>query len=112
MSMETEEETMCLCVYYHDENLNRHINTGMTYPVSFFTSGITETEVEIPSFKEEVTSLEIDQYALYVEALEWFDFDMDEVSSMSFKAKQMSIQQGMKQYGESGKKSALKETEN
>ena len=31
---------------------------------------------------------------------------------MSFKAKQMSIQQGMKHYGDSGKKSALKEIEN
>ena len=70
VSIETEEKTRCLCVYYYDENLNRHMNTGMTYPVSFFVSGITETEVEIPPFKEKATSLNI-----------------DEVSSMSFKAK-------------------------
>ena len=51
VSIETEEETRCLCVYYHDKNLIRHINTSMTYPVRFFTSGITETEVEIPFFR-------------------------------------------------------------
>ena len=74
-------------MYYQDENLSRHLNTGFAYPVSFFTSGITKTKVEIPCFEEQVTSLEINQYALYVEALTWFDFDLDEVSSMSFKAK-------------------------
>ena len=113
VAIEDMEDPICLRPYYQDDDLNRHIGPGVTYPASFFSTGIKVTELDIPVFEEQITSLDgVDQYSLFQEALTWFDFDLDEVSSMSFKAKQMSIQQGMKQYGDSGKKSALKEIEN
>ena len=107
------KDPICLRPYYQDDDLNRHIGPGVTYPASFFSTGIKVTELDVPAFEEQITSLDgVDQYSLFQEELTWFDFDVDEVSSMSFKAKQMSMQKGVKRYGDSGKKSALKEIEN
>ena len=97
IAIEDMKDTICLYAYYQDKELNRHIGPGMTYPPSFFSSEIEVTELKVPVFAEQISSLEgVNQYPLFLEVLTWFDFDTDEVSSMSFKAKQMSIQQGMK----------------
>ena len=85
VSEETTEDMRYLCAYTQDDHLNRHISVGMTYPVSFFTSAIEVIELGVPIFEEQISSLEgVDQYSLFVEALTWFDFDLDEVSSMPF----------------------------
>ena len=47
-----------------------------------------------------------------MEALTWFEFDQDEVSSMVFKAKQINIHQSIRKFGDDGKKSAMKEIKN
>ena len=68
--------------------MNRQISAGITYPVSFFTCDRMVTELDTPLFEEQITSLEgVTQCSLYVEALTWFAFDQDEISSMSFKEK-------------------------
>ena len=74
--------------------------------------GITVTKLDSPKYKENIKRLQVDEYQHYVEALEWFDFGHNDISSMVFKAKQMSIQQGIKTYGDKGKESALNEIRN
>ena len=37
----------------------------------------------------------------------WLDVDQDEITGMMFAAKQMSIQQGVKKYGDDAKHSAM-----
>ena len=59
-----------------------------------------------------LSPLSKDEYQLYVEALQWFDHDFNEIEGMMFKAETMSIQKGIKQFGEIGKDSARKEIEN
>ena len=49
------------------------------------------------------------QFQLYSEALDWFEFTQDEVTNMMYKAKQMSVQEGIRLYGKEGKNSAMKE---
>ena len=82
------------------------------YGSTNFAEDITVTELETPELDVAISACDAEEYALYVEALEWFEFDQDEISSMVFKAKQMNIQQGIKKFGDDGKRSALKEIEN
>ena len=88
VAIEDMKNPICLCAYYQNKELKRHIGPGVTYPASFFTSEIEVTEFDVPVFEEQISSLEgVDQHALYAKAMSWFDFDLDEVSSISFKAK-------------------------
>ena len=57
----------------------------------FFTNGIVTTNLETPPFEKKVKNIEVNHHALYVEALEWFDFDQEECTGMVFKAKQMNV---------------------
>ena len=65
-----------------------------------------------PYIDEPAVNYDMDEYGLYAEALTWFEFDHDEVSSMVFKAKKLNIQQGIRKFGDDGKKSAIKEIKN
>ena len=50
-----------------------------------------------------------EQYQLQKEALSWLDFCSNEADEFYFKAQQMSIQQGIKQCGQHGEDSIMKE---
>ena len=106
------EDDRCLRPYYQDEELNFHLSKGITYSSGFFTDGVVTTNLEKPSFDEKIERVEVDHYALYTEALQWFDFNLEECAGMVFKAHQMNVKQGIKEYGEDGKASALKEINN
>ena len=81
------------------------------YPTIYGESDTIIAE-ETSCYAEEILPLDIDEYQLYKEALQWFDFEFNEIDSMMFKAEHMSMQQGIHKYGEEGKKSALKEIAN
>jgi len=49
---------------------------------------------------------------LYHEALNWLGFKQNEIVELSFKAQQWSVQQGIRKFGDVGKKSAMKEIKN
>ena len=89
-----------------------NLSPGITYHSRFFLEGITVTCFDLPNHVEQIASLDIGQYQLYVEAFEWFEFDLKDLSSMVFKAKQMSIQEWIRRYGDDGKESAMKEIQN
>ena len=105
------EDNRCLRPYYQDENLDYHLSEGMTLTSNYFVEGVTRTELEIPTFEEKITR-ESEHYSLYVEALQWFGFDMVESSGMAFKTQHLNVKQGIKQFGDDGKQSAMKEIEN
>ena len=48
---------ICLCAYYQDEHLNRHIGAGIIYGTSFFISALEVTEKDVPIVKEQITSI-------------------------------------------------------
>ena len=81
------------------------------YPTIYGESDTIIAE-ETSCYAEEILPLDIDEYQLYKEALQWFDFEFNKIDSMMFKAEHMSMQQGIHKYGEEGKKSALKEIAN
>ena len=110
--MKRSADDRCIRPYYQDEDLNYHLSKGITHSSGFFTNGIVTTNIEIPTFEEKIENIEVDHHSLYVEALEWFDFDLEECTGMAFKAKQMNVKQGIKQFGDDGKASALKEIKN
>ena len=105
------EDNRCLRPYYQDENLDYHLSKGNTLTSNYFIEGVTETELETPTFEEKI-SRESEHYSLYVEALQWFGFDMNESSGMAFKTQHLNVKQGIKQFGDDGKQSAMKEIEN
>ena len=82
------------------------------YGSTNFAEDVTVIELDTPDIDVNISACDEEEYALYVEALEWFEFDQDEITSMVFKAKQMNMQQGIKKFGSDGKKSAMKEIEN
>ena len=49
---------------------------------------------------------------MYHEALDWLGFRQNEIVELSFKAQQWSVQQGIRKFGDEGKKSAMKEIKN
>ena len=106
------EDELCVRPYYQDEELNLHLSKGITYSSGFFTDGVVTTNLDKPSFNEKIERVEVDHYALYTEALQWFDFNLEECAGMVFKAQQMNVKQGIKEYGDDGKASALKEINN
>ena len=110
--MKRSADDRCIRPYYQDEDLNYHLSKGITHSSAFFTDGIVTTNMETPTFEEKIKNIEVNHHALYVEALEWFDFDLEECTGMAFKAKQMNVKQGIKQFGDNGKASALKEIKN
>ena len=105
-------DELCLRPYFQDEELNTHLSKGITYSSGFFADGVVVTNLEKPSFDEKIERVEVDHYALYTEALEWFEFNLEECAGMVFKAQQMNVKQGIKEYGDDGKASALKEIDN
>ena len=59
-------DPICIRPYYQDDDLNRHIGPGVTYPASFFSNEIKVTELDILVFEEQITSLDgVDQYSLF-----------------------------------------------
>ena len=82
------------------------------FPDIYGESETIITAEEECNYIEDIFPLCEEEYQLYKEALEWCDFDFDEITSMMFKAEHMSIQQGIQRYGEDGKKSAMKELRN
>ena len=49
---------------------------------------------------------------MYHEVLDWLGFRQNEIVELSFKAQQWSVQQGIRKFGDEGKKSAMKEIKN
>ena len=113
-NLATCDDNRCLRPYYQDIELNCHLSKGITYSNAFFIDGVVTTQLEMPSFGDEkIKREEVDHFALYTEALEWLDFNMEECAGMAFKAQhQMNVKQGIKEYGDDGKASALKEINN
>ena len=48
----------------------------------------------------------------FVEALQWLEFEQDEITGMMYAAKQMSVREGVRKYGSEGKDSVLREIKN
>ena len=53
-----------------------------------------------------------EEYQLYSEALEWYDYSPEEITALVFKASTMSVKQGIKKHGGEAKASAMKEVRN
>ena len=82
------------------------------FPAVYGESELIIASKEDINYDEVISPLSEDEYQLYVEALQWFDHDFNEIDGMMFKAETMSIQKGIKQFGEIGKDSARKEIDN
>ena len=97
---------------YYDEKFELKLGSGTEFKSSFFSDGVSITELDSPNYDKQIKSLELSEYHLYTEALQWLDLDRNDICSLVFKAKQMGIQQGIKQYGDDGKESVMKEIRN
>ena len=82
------------------------------FPTIYGESETIIASEESTDYDEQIEPLTTEEYQLYKEALEWFEFDFNEIQAMVFKAETMSIQQGIKKFGETGKDSARKEIHN
>jgi len=101
--------------YYIDDknNMMKRLSTCIFYQDSYFREDIEETKLKGGNYSEFIESWDDkDQYQLYHEALDWLGFRQNEIVELSFKAQQWSIQQGIRKFGDEGKKSTMKEIEN
>jgi len=91
----------------------KRLSTGIFYQDSYFREDIEETKLNVGNYSEFVERWDDkDQYQLYHEALDWLGFRQNEIVELSFKAQQWSVQQGIRKFGDEGKKSAMKEIKN
>ena len=100
--------------YYHNDNLELKLAHGTFYQETYFSKNVQLTTDDLAQqYIEQINRWsEADQYQLYTEALEWLNFDHNEITGMMFKVEQMSVQKGIEKYGKQGKESALKEIKN
>lgn len=86
-------------LYYYNDDLQLKLSKGINYSNTFFGENVTMINMETPEYKDNILILGVDEYQLYIEALNWFEFDQDETSR----------QKGISKYGDKGKASAMKE---
>ena len=86
------------------------LSEGMYYSESYFSEEVDEVIQYTTEFEEKIERWDDeDQYQLYQEALNWIEYSFDEIKGMCFKTEQLSMQQGIRQYGEKGKAAVMKE---
>ena len=91
----------------------KRLSTGMFYQDSYFRQDVEETKSKSGNFSEVIECWDDkNQYQLYHEALDWLGFKQNEIVELSFKAQQWSVQQGIRKFGDEGKKLAMKEIKN
>ena len=83
----------CLRSYCYDQDLNRYLDDGKgrVLESSFFTDGLTITEEAKMDYEEKIEPMTMDEFQCYLETLEWYEFDPQEISAMVFEQRQMSI---------------------
>ena len=59
-----------------------------------------------------IKSLSDQEYQLYTEALEWYDYSPREIEELVYKTSTMSVKEGIRRHGKEAKSSALKEVRN
>jgi len=101
--------------YYIDNtsSMVKRLSTSMFYQDSYFREDIEETKLKSGNYSEVIECWDDkDQYQLYHKALDWLGFRQNDIVELSFKAQQWSVQQGIRKFGDEGKKSAMKEIKN
>jgi hypothetical protein len=87
-------EGRCLEPYYMDENYEPH---GDYYSNQYFTENVTETTCNTSESPDKINLIKVkEEQQHYLNAIKWMDVKPDDVTAMMFAAKQMSIQDGMK----------------
>ena len=72
--------------------ISKPFDYAKEYPDIYGESETIVTE-STSNYIEEIQPLDEEEYQLYKEALQWFDFDFNEIDNMMFKTQQMNLQQ-------------------
>ena len=97
--------------YYYDDDLKQKLGKGVFISEAFYSENI-QMETKITPNRDRIECLEQEEYQLYTEALQYFEYSQPEIEALVYKAKTMSVKQGIEQHGKEGKASAMKEITN
>lgn len=96
--------------YYDEVDMADRLNEGQFYHELHFNTGVSEKQIKSVKADELIRKWDdMDQHQLRHEALQWLEHNFNEIDGMCLKTEQLSLQSGVKRYGDEGKQSAMKE---
>ena len=99
--------------YYDDEDVISKLGEGTFYRDSCFSENVVEQKIDSVNVDVLMQKWnDQDQHQLHHEALQWINYQGDEIEGLCMKTEHISTQSGVKKHGEEGKTSAMKEMRN